>query len=1068
MPVAPEALLEHTAFVRGVARAALRGDDLVDDVVQDTMLTALEESHRRRGPLRAWLAGVARNKARNLIRRRAASRRREERVASGEATDSVDELVARAEEGRRLVAAVLALDERYKRPILLRYYEGLPPREIARRLDMPVETARTRIKRGIDRLRTELERTHEQEPGGWRVALLPLLHLPSKGPGLTPILLTGGVMLGKKWIVLATLLLLLVGGGLWLRPWGDKESDTRERGTSLTSDAGGPQQPELRGLPSEAAEPSSEWPAPIDLAKVDRERDLHGVIVRSDGSPVAGGSVTALYYRWRSQGMLTSYGRMLASEKGPSSVSGVDGSFSLPLARGDLVHLRVRARGFAPTELTHLLAGERVRVVLAEAVRLIVSATDADGKPVVGMPVRFFVNPERTGHWLENTATTGTDGRAVFADLPPSLKGWIDPAPHREGLGNPGWVNIELPASGEKVHRLQLAVGKTLRGRVLHSGTGAPIEGARVSTNWALLPSVLTDAEGKYVLHGWTTELRSILHATAPGFVQSAVELTEAGIPDIRLTPSVTLRGRVVDEMGEVVAGALVSVACIGRVRWTPPRGSAVTDAEGNFVVDGLDWPTKVLVVRSPGRGRLVQVIAQGAKEDLGDLVLPARCEVTGTLTDPAGAPMARIPVTLTPSENFDRALRRLERRTDDLGRFCFPDLGPAAYDLVVGPRFEPILRKRVELTSEQPTANLRLTPDSARSVVVRAVDEAGKPAVGVYVWANATHPPDRKTGKTGEDGTLTLELFRRPYKLSVMPTVGLGFALPAPIELDASQTNASFTLVRLVPVRGRLVTPDDKPIAWGSIFVTGDGDKKQYVHSDEGGTFVAYVSAGARVSLVFQGTVQNTMKRIHKFVPYTAHVDDIAAGTENVVMRTTTMDMRRELTIRLVGPAGQPISGAGLSVFVPVNEQKPAITGSDGRANWTGLPALPFTPMFSGWRGTREQPWIAPRFESVTPEGQELTVRFRQGAVIEGAVLKEDGTPRAYAFVQIIEDDKRVRDALADAEGRFVAILDPEFKGKVRLRCEEPGAAGKQKLRAVADVRPGQDPVTLQLKAQD
>ena len=58
MPDAPDALLEHTAFVRSVARAALRGDDLVEDVVQDTMVTALEESHRRRGPLRAWLAGA--------------------------------------------------------------------------------------------------------------------------------------------------------------------------------------------------------------------------------------------------------------------------------------------------------------------------------------------------------------------------------------------------------------------------------------------------------------------------------------------------------------------------------------------------------------------------------------------------------------------------------------------------------------------------------------------------------------------------------------------------------------------------------------------------------------------------------------------------------------------------------------------------------------------------------------------------------------------------------------------------------------------------------------------------
>ena len=69
---------------------------------------------------------------------------------------------------------------------------------------------------------------------------------------------------------------------------------------------------------------------------------------------------------------------------------------------------------------------------------------------------------------------------------------------------------------------------------------------------------------------------------------------------------------------------------------------------------------------------------------------------------------------------------------TDDLGRVRFPDLGPAAYDLVVGPRFKPILRRRVELTADQPTVDLRLTPESARTVVIHAVDTEG------MIWITA------------------------------------------------------------------------------------------------------------------------------------------------------------------------------------------------------------------------------------------------------------------------------------------------------------------------------------------
>ena len=40
--------------------------------------------------------------------------------------------------------------------MLLRFWEDLPPREIAKRMQAPVETVRTRIKRGLQELRGSL------------------------------------------------------------------------------------------------------------------------------------------------------------------------------------------------------------------------------------------------------------------------------------------------------------------------------------------------------------------------------------------------------------------------------------------------------------------------------------------------------------------------------------------------------------------------------------------------------------------------------------------------------------------------------------------------------------------------------------------------------------------------------------------------------------------------------------------------------------------------------------------------------------------------------------------------
>ncbi|MEZ6010015.1 MAG: sigma-70 family RNA polymerase sigma factor [Planctomycetota bacterium] len=498
MPDAPDGLLEHTAFVRSVARAALRGDDLVDDVVQDTMVTALEESHRRRGPLRPWLGGVARNKARNLARRRAARRRWELGASRPEGVEAVDELVARAEEGRRLVAAVLGLEELYREPILLRYYEGLPPREIARRLDVPVETARTRLKRGIAKLRVELARSYGEEPGGWRAALLPLLRLPVGRPGPAAALIAGGAMMGKKWIAWALIALVLVGGGLVLRSWGDGSGASESQaGEPLAGVASEPAQPELLGPGLHHEEAMSGASAPIDMAGVDRQRDLHGWIVRADGSPVSGATITPLRYPWRQQGAALSYERSLQSIAGGSSASALDGSFRVPLEVGELVHLRVQAPGLATTEWTYLQAGERVRLVLTAPVRLVVLASGPDGQPVVGMPVRLFVSPARTGPWVERTALTDAGGRAVFDDLPAGLEGWIDPNPQIEG-GGPGVLAIEPGhrGAGASPRPASRSYGA---GRIVDAQSNEPSRGARVATNWAFVPEVLTDAKGSHV-----------------------------------------------------------------------------------------------------------------------------------------------------------------------------------------------------------------------------------------------------------------------------------------------------------------------------------------------------------------------------------------------------------------------------------------------------------------------------------------------------------------------------------------------------------------------------------------
>ena len=95
----PELLQSHRPFVTALARSLVRDESRADDVVQQTLLAAIEKPPEHSGNLKAWLASVTRNLA--LMRRRGEGRRRrrEEAVARPErdSVPSPDEVHARLE-----------------------------------------------------------------------------------------------------------------------------------------------------------------------------------------------------------------------------------------------------------------------------------------------------------------------------------------------------------------------------------------------------------------------------------------------------------------------------------------------------------------------------------------------------------------------------------------------------------------------------------------------------------------------------------------------------------------------------------------------------------------------------------------------------------------------------------------------------------------------------------------------------------------------------------------------------------------------------------------------------------
>ena len=158
-------------LLRRVSFALLRREDLADDAAQEAFLSGLQQERRRVRTWPAWLIRVTRHAALRLQRER--DRRRDfERLYARNETLPL-ETVDRDESLRLVAAAVTNLNPPVKEVVLLRFYDGLPPRRIAHALRIPVATVRSRLQRGLAAVRQELERRMVEQD--WQAALLPVI-----------------------------------------------------------------------------------------------------------------------------------------------------------------------------------------------------------------------------------------------------------------------------------------------------------------------------------------------------------------------------------------------------------------------------------------------------------------------------------------------------------------------------------------------------------------------------------------------------------------------------------------------------------------------------------------------------------------------------------------------------------------------------------------------------------------------------------------------------------------------------------------------------------------------------
>ncbi|MGE0191236.1 MAG: sigma-70 family RNA polymerase sigma factor [Planctomycetota bacterium] len=787
-PLSVETLLDNAEGMRRLARQLVRDAAEADDVAQDALVRALHAGPRDPRSPRAWLFGLVRNVARE--RRRTAVRRhaREQAAQRQRIVPSTAHTVSELAEHRRVLQCLAELPEPYRSALWSRHFRDLPPREIAAECGVPVETVRTWLKRGHQRLRERLDATDAQGGKAWRAALAPCLGAAagrSVGWG-------GGLVMASatKAGALGVLTVLALLAGAWLLGVLDGERARVESPAGgVTADSAS------AGLAQPGSAPQLTAPGRASELVSD-PGTLVGLVVDSHDAPVRGAHV-----------LMGAADVASVDDMVVCAASGDDGRFTVTL---DPAAERGVLAAIGP-------AGETTIVpVSASTVRMVVLRLPAGGADEVcvrsvstGLPVpgaRCEVRLREEGRTWIRTVVADEAGRASIPHMASrNVRGWrllrVRALQHAiyEEVYSPGDTDptrgtsdsprdIWLDAAIELTVRVEDLTGQPVAGAVVQGWSGWREGPPRDRPEFAIevgaaephdsrleLGRAVTDAAGRAILPGRKEYVNITVRADSDDGLGILTTLGGARNNEVRvvLRPTCRIRGRVVGPDGQPVVGAFVHVhpaevaerlRAGGSTREPAPESltgfHSRSGADGTFRLGPVSVPTRdgvPLMVQAVTGALGAAVASFDAKEAVGDIeadiVFAASDAPHRTLVvDAAGTPVEGALVfwgNMRPASVTDDSGLALSKP------YALPDLelhvAKACYGVAHVPR-DPSGTNRVVLHPECSLAG-RLVDASGRGVRGHLVVYAAPAAEGAYVSAARL-----ATAYAGDDGTFRCE----------------------------------------------------------------------------------------------------------------------------------------------------------------------------------------------------------------------------------------------------------------------------------------------------------------------
>ncbi len=386
-----------------------------------------------------------------------------------------------------------------------------------------------------------------------------------------------------------------------------------------------------------------------------------------------------------------------------------------------------------------------------------------------------------------------------FPDAAAELDLWAATEdPEEEVVLDPPRLEL-VPGERHALRIMVYAVDCSLEGSV-RDELGRPLEGVLIRSR---ARSTRTAEDGSFRLRVASGDA-CLVEALAPGYGVLQRELgsgVSEGVPPLELVlyPERPLRGTV-RHLGEPVRDAVVGPL---RPASMPPVPSATTDADGRFVLRGLDGRALVLLtVVAPGLPSWGRPIPPGFEGEL-EVELAVGGDLHGRVVDEDGAPvpLARLrlcdgpPGTLAPDEV----------RADATGGFSFPRVAEGRWGLLAWrPGFAAASLPEVEVPAQGEVYREVVLP-AGKTLEILVLDPEGRPLSDAIATVADHLAGEDDWLPPGDDGRVLLrDLLAGPAVVEVLAPGHLR----SEVELQAGPEpfrRASVTLQRSGRIAGRV-----------------------------------------------------------------------------------------------------------------------------------------------------------------------------------------------------------------------------------------------------------------------